>query len=177
VSAAVGAVLISAAGEAPALRVPVATVALRRATPAQAGAIHQLIVEHLVEGHLLPRTREEILGHAHRFVVATRGDQVLACAELAPLSRAVSEIRSFVVSRAARRCGVGRRIVDMLAQRAAEDGFATLCAFAHTPAYFVHLGFSIVPHVWLPEKIEADCRVCAHFRRCGQYAVIRPLHA
>ena len=27
----------------------------------------------------------------------------------------------------------------------------------------------------VPEKIETDCRGCAQFRRCGQYAVILPL--
>jgi N-acetylglutamate synthase-like GNAT family acetyltransferase len=35
--------------------------------------------------------------------------------------------------------------------------------------------FSIVPHVWLPEKIVTDCHACPHFRQCGQYAVIREL--
>jgi hypothetical protein len=33
----------------------------------------------------------------------------------------------------------------------------------------------MVPHVWLPEKIETDCHSCPHFRRCGQYAVQREL--
>jgi hypothetical protein len=37
------------------------------------------------------------------------------------------------------------------------------------------MGFSIVPHVWLSEKILTDCRECPEFRRCGQYAVIRTL--
>jgi len=54
-------------------------------------------------------------------------------------------------------------------------GFETLCAFTHSPEYFVRMGFSIVPHTWLPEKIETDCRSCAQFRHCGQYAVLLPL--
>jgi hypothetical protein len=29
----------------------------------------------------------------------------------------------------------------------------------------------------VPEKIERDCRSCAQFRRCGQYAVTLPLKA
>jgi hypothetical protein len=37
------------------------------------------------------------------------------------------------------------------------------------------MGFSIVPHPWIPEKIEADCRTCPLFRHCGQYAVTLPL--
>ena len=150
-------------------------ITLRTADANEASAIHELIVEHLAEGHLLPRERGEIVVHAHRFVVAVQGDDVLACAELAPLSRSVAEVRSLVVSREARSLGVGRRLIDELLHRASMAGFDKLCAFTHSPGYFVHLGFSIVPHAWLPEKIVTDCHSCPHFRRCGQYAVVRAL--
>ena len=152
---------------------PAEAIALRTASPDEADAIHALIVEHLAEGHLLPRQLQEIAVHAHRFVVAVQNDQVLACAELAPLSRGVSEVRSFVVSREARSLGVGRQIIDELARRATMAGFDKLCAFTHAPGFFVHLGYSIVPHVWLAEKIVTDCHSCVHFRHCGQYAVVR----
>ena len=56
--------------------------------------VRALIVEHLAEGRLLPRDRDEIAMHAHRFVLAIRGGRVVACAELAPLSRDVAEVRS-----------------------------------------------------------------------------------
>jgi N-acetylglutamate synthase-like GNAT family acetyltransferase len=150
-------------------------VAVRTASAQEVDAIHELIDEHLTEGHLLPRELDEILVHAHRFVVAVQDDEVLACAELAPLSHAVAEVRSMVVTREARGYGVGRRIVDELVRRATGAGFEKLCAFTHSPGYFVHLGFSIVPHAWLPEKIVTDCHACGQFRRCGQYAVVRSL--
>jgi amino-acid N-acetyltransferase len=150
-------------------------LAIRTATPADADAIDGLIADHAAEGRLLPRSREEIAVRASRFVVALRGGRIVACADLAPLSRSVAEVRSLVVSEAARSNGVGRRIVDELASRASAAGFETLCAFTHAAGYFVHMGFSIVPHVWLPEKIETDCRSCAQFRTCGQYAVMLPL--
>jgi amino-acid N-acetyltransferase len=150
-------------------------IELRTGSAADAGAIHALIVEHLAEGHLLPRQLGEICVHAHRFVVATQNDDVVACAELAPLSRTVSEVRSFVVSRDARGLGVGQRLVQELTRRAEVAGFDKLCAFTHAPGFFVHLGFSIVPHVWLPEKIVTDCHSCVHFRQCGQYAVVRAI--
>ncbi len=148
-------------------------IALRTASPSEADAIHGLIVEHLAEGHLLPRELGEIAIHAHRFMVAVQNDQVIACAELAPLSRGVSEARSFVVSREARSLGLGHLIIEELARRATMAGFEKLCAFTHAPGFFVHLGFSIVPHVWLSEKIVTDCHSCVHFRHCGQYAVVR----
>ena len=150
-----------------------APIALRTASPREAEAIHGLLVEHLAEGHLLPRELDEIAIHSHRFVVAIQNDRVIACGELAPLSRGVSEVRSFVVSREARSLGLGHLIVEELARRAAMAGFEKLCAFTHAPGFFVHLGFSIVPHVWLSEKIVTDCHSCVHFRHCGQYAVVR----
>jgi amino-acid N-acetyltransferase len=154
---------------------PVGAPALRAATAADALAIHALIVEHLDEGHLLPRTLDEVTAHAHRFIVAAEGTRVLACGELAPLSRAVGEVRSLVVTRDARRLGLGAEIIDEIVEKATAAGFDSLCAFTHTPSYFVRFGFSIVPHVWLPEKIVTDCHSCPHFRQCGQYPVVRML--
>jgi amino-acid N-acetyltransferase len=151
------------------------SLTLREATPDDARAIHGLIAQHLDEGRLLPRDLAEINIHTHRFVVASNDDGVVGCADLAPLSRTVAEVRSLVVSDRARSTGVGSRLIDALMARASRAGFDRLCAFTHAPAYFVQLGFSIVPHEWLPEKISADCGTCALFRRCGQYAVMLPL--
>jgi amino-acid N-acetyltransferase len=150
---------------------------LREATPADAPAIHSLIVEHLAEGRLLARTREEIAMHAGRFSVAVLDGRVVGCADLAPLGGGVGEVRSLVVHTDARSYGVGRLLVDSLRRRAAAAGFHTLSAFTHAPGYFVQIGFSIVPHAWLPEKIQTDCRTCPQFRQCGQYAVALPLDA
>ena len=156
-------------------QVDVAAFVLRTATAADAEAIHDLVTEYRGEGHLLPRSLDEIRVHAHRFVIATAGDCIIGCVDLAPLSRTVAEVRSLVVAAAARRAGVGHQLIDEVVGRAGRAGFDKLCAFTHAPSYFVELGFSIVPHVWLPEKIQADCRSCAEFRRCGQYAVMLPL--
>lgn len=150
-------------------------VRLRSASAEDAPAIHALIGVYLDEGHLLPRQLGEIIVHADRFVVAAVGNQIAACADLAPLSRTVAEIRSLVVSNAARSAGLGRRLIDALIARAEAAGYAKLCAFTHAPGYFVQLGFSLVPHHWVPEKIQTDCRACAQFRRCGQFAVVLPL--
>lgn len=148
---------------------------VRAATVADADGIHALIDRHVADGHLLPRRRDEIAAHASRFLVAVQGRRVVGCADLAPLSRSVAEIRSLVVGDAARSRGIGRQLVDELASRAAASGVETLCAFTHVPGYFIRMGFSIVPHTWLPEKIETDCRSCTLFRSCRQYAVMRPL--
>ena len=172
----------------------VAGGALRPATAEDAPAIHALIAKYQGEGRLLPRAEEEIARHADRFLVitdpafATSGrfgeagachrsygaasiGHVIGCAELAPLSHTVAEVRSLVVDEQARGLGFGRLLVDTIADEARLAGFRTVCAFTHDPAYFVRLGYSLVPHAWLPEKIVHDCAGCTLFRQCGQQAV------
>jgi RNA polymerase sigma factor (sigma-70 family) len=65
--------------------------------------------------------------------------------------------------------------VDELRRRARRERYEKLCAFTHAPGYFSQMGFSIVPHSWLLEKIFTDCVKCPHFRRCGQYGMVVPL--
>jgi amino-acid N-acetyltransferase len=168
------------AGRVRAHRSPQA-VTLRPATPADAPAIHALIEAHLAEGHLLPRSIGELTVHAPRFLVAVARPShrsaatIIACAELAPLSASVAEVRSLVVDQSVRARGIGRRLVDELRRSALREGFARLCAFTHDAGYFVRKGFSLVPHHWVPEKIARDCSTCALFRTCGQHAVMLPL--
>ena len=152
-------------------------ITLRPATPADAPAIHALIAENLEAGHLLPRSIVDIEEHSSRFVVAESKDAVVGCAELAPLSEDVAEVRSLVVDYRFRGRQIGGALVAQVAAAGVDGGFGTLCAFTHEPALFVRLGFSLVPHLWVPEKIAHDCHGCALFRRCGQYAVTFPLRA
>jgi amino-acid N-acetyltransferase len=157
-------------------------IVLRAAVAADAPALLALIAAHLEEGRLLPRTLDELIIHAPRFVVAVepasagdRPERILGCAELAPLSQTVAEVRSLVVSSNARNLGLGVKMVEALSSTARAMGYTRLTAFAHDPAFFVHRGFSIVPHTWVPEKIAHDCTACPLFRNCGQYAVVMEL--
>ena len=148
---------------------------LRTATPDDAEVLHALIQSHVLEGHLLPRDLEELRLHADRFVVCDVDGTLMACAELAPLSGRVSEVRSLVVKEDFRRVGLAARLVGELRRRAIAAGFDMLCAFTHDARFFVRQDFSIVPHTWLPEKISTDCVSCPLFRRCEQYAVVMSL--
>ena len=144
---------------------------VRRGSPADVTAIAALIEANLADGHLLPRTLEDLTRHADRFIVVAVDGRVAGCAELAPLSRAVAEVRSLVVDTTYRGRGLGSLLVEELKRAARRDGFSTLCAFTHAPSHFIRLGFSMVPHPWLPEKIQTDCYNCPKFRTCEQYAM------
>jgi amino-acid N-acetyltransferase len=150
-------------------------ITLRTAGASEAKKLYALIQANLEEGHLLPRTLGELAVHAERFVVAVKARKIVGCAELAPLSPHVAEVRSLAVDTAARGSRVGVMIVDELRLRARREGYEKLCAFTHAPRYFIHMGFSIVPHLWLAEKVFTDCVKCPQFRQCGQYAMVVPL--
>ena len=154
-----------------------ARITIRTSDASHAPKLHALIAAHLEEGRLLPRDLPDLTTHADRFVVALRGKKIVGCAELAPLSQHVAEVRSLAVDRDSRGSGVGVRLVEELRQRAHRQGYEKLCAFTHKPGYFSQMGFSIVPHLWLPEKIFTDCVKCPLFRQCGQYAMLLPLDA
>lgn len=148
---------------------------IRRGRPDQAEAMHALIMGALDEGHLLPRTLDDLRRHAERFLVIMAGDTLVGCAELAPLSGTVAEVRSLVIDEAHRGRRLGPALIESLGATARREQFGTLCAFTHEATHFVRLGFTIVPHTWLPEKIATDCVACPKFRTCGQYAVALPL--
>jgi amino-acid N-acetyltransferase len=149
---------------------------LRRATSTDAAAIHALITRHQSEGRLLPRTLDEVARQASRFVIVEDAFGLAGCGELMPLGPLVAEVRSLVVADRCRGAGIGRLVVDALVGDALGAGYQRLCAFTHEPGFFARLGFSLVPHAWLPEKISADCGTCPLFRRCGQTAMERRLH-
>jgi amino-acid N-acetyltransferase len=150
-------------------------VTLRSAEPSDAKKLYALIHANMEEGHLLPRTLTELTVHASRFVVAVKARKIVGCAELAPLSAHVAEVRSLAVDAGARGLRVGVMIVDELRRRARRQGFEKLSAFTHVPSYFINMGFSIVPHIWLAEKVFTDCVKCPQFRTCGQYAMVVPV--
>lgn len=153
---------------------------IRSADAADADALYALISAHTAEGHLLPRALDELRRHAARFLVAESGGdhgELLGCAELAPLSPRVAEVRSLVVTRDVRGAGLASRLVREIQSAARQQGFETLCAFTHDARFFVRQNFSIVPHTWLPEKIATDCLACPLFRKCEQHAMLLPLHA
>jgi amino-acid N-acetyltransferase len=152
-----------------------ARITLRSADVSDARRVHALIAAALGDHHLLPRTRDDVARRATRFVVAVRKRRIVGCAELAHLSPQVAEVRSLVVDPAVRHHGTGSRLVEELRTRARHAGYETLCAFTHAPGYFTPMGFSIVPHLWVAEKVYTDCVQCPRFRRCGQYAMVLPL--
>jgi len=153
-------------------------IEVRPAAPDEAADLFRLISDNLENGHLLPRPLGEIVLHVPSFLVSAGSTGVVGCAELARLGPGLAEVRSLVVADTHRNQGVGTRLLSRTIETAQCQGYKKLCAFAYNPHLFIRLGFSIVPHTWVPEKISTDCHRCVWFRRCLQYAValeLKPL--
>ena len=145
-----------------------ARITLRTADVREAKKLHALIQANLEEGHLLPRTLDELDAHATRFVVAVKGRAIVGCAELAPLSPTVAEVRSLAVDRPRAAADVGTAIVDELRRRARREGFERLCAFTHAPGYFTQHGLFHRPaHVAAREDLHRLRQVPAVPARAG----------
>ena len=151
-------------------------LAIRPATVADAAAIFALIQAYREEGRLLPRTLADLRKHANRFLVGDVNGRLVACAELAPLSANVAEIRSLVVDRDFRSNGLAAKLVAGLSACAQAIGFDRLTAFTHDTRFFLKMGFLPVKHAAVPEKIAKDCVRCPLFNHCDQYAMALPLH-
>src|SRR5262245_13712933 len=102
----------------PATTAPGTILTLRAATRDDVASIHALIARYQAPGRLLPRTEGEIARRIDRFYVVADGGAVVACAELAPLSAEVAEVRSLVVDEALRNLGLGRTLVEQLMREA-----------------------------------------------------------
>ena len=152
-------------------------VLIRPAVENEAADIFRLISDNFAVGHLLPRSFDEVAIHIPRFLVAVGSTGIIACGELAELSSRVAEVRSFVVSEQYRKHGIGKQLLTEILATARSQKFPLLCAFTHNPRTFIKLGFSIVPHHWIQEKVSIDCHSCVWFRRCHQYAVVFDLRS
>ena len=150
-------------------------VAIRPALANDANRVYELIRDNVTTGHLLARSIDEVTRHVPRFFVATKNNKVVGCAELAHLSKTVTEVRSLVVDTEHRNIGIGGHLLSALVTQAVSLRVPRVCAFTHQARPFIHAGFSVVPHPWVPEKIAADCQECDLFRRCHQFAVVLDL--
>ena len=150
-------------------------VTIRPALANDATRVDELIKDNVKTGHLLARSIEEVTLHVPRFFVATKNNKVIGCAELTRLSKTVAEVRSLVVDTEHRNIGIGSHLLSALVTQAVSLRVPRVCAFTHQARPFIHAGFSVVPHPWVPEKIISDCQECDLFRRCHQFAVVLDL--
>jgi amino-acid N-acetyltransferase len=138
---------------------------VRRAAPADAGAISALVAGYAAEDVMLPRTPEQVLLAVDDYVVATDAHgRVLACAALREYSPSLAELVSLAVAREAHGRGLGRVMVAEVERLAAKRGFASVFAHTLSPCFFEAVGYAPVDRGAFPEKRARPHTTCVHRR-------------
>jgi amino-acid N-acetyltransferase len=152
--------------------VPAGTPTVRPATEADVAAIASVVNAHAREGHLLPRSAENIRASIQSWLVAELDGVVVGIGSLLAMSPTLVEVRSLAVLPAFRSYGIGALIVQGLVARARSRGIPTVFALTRAVPFFARLGFMVTDKERFPEKVWTDCAVCPLKDACDETAVV-----
>ena len=163
---------------------------IRPAAISDVPTIHHLLEIYAAQGNLLPRTMNELYRHLRDFFVVEMDgsatapgvalpppslESKLACGALEIFTDDLGEVRSLVVDDAYKGRGLGRLLVERLAEEARAIGLKRLMALTYVPEFFHKLGFKTVSKDTLPEKVWSVCVKCYKFNHCDEIAVLLEL--
>lgn len=117
------------------------TVTIRKARHADIPELRMFIQGFVTNGHLLPRTLDELQDLLDHFFVAELNGEIVGCAGLEIYSRKLAEIRSLAVSAKARGQGVGKRLVAACEELAIEHGVYEIMAISAEDGFFQSCGY------------------------------------
>jgi amino-acid N-acetyltransferase len=149
---------------------------VRKAVMHDIAPILALINGYAAKGVMLPRTEFELSEAIRDFTVVTLGGELLGCGALHFYSPTIGEIRSLAVHQHAKTHGVGRRLVEALAEEARLYELDAVFAFTYVVEFFQKVGFQVVERGALPLKAWKDCVRCPKFQECDEVAVLKVLH-
>lgn len=147
-------------------------VQMRKARPADVGAMLALINEYATRGIMLPRTEFELCENLRDFTVAYEGDRLVGCGALHFYTPQTAELRSLAVVEHRKSGGVGRKLVDEVLKEARDFGLDLVFAFTYVVGFFEKCGFAVVDRGSLPLKAWKDCLRCPKFSSCDETAMV-----
>ncbi|MDQ2899631.1 MAG: N-acetyltransferase [Acidobacteriota bacterium] len=150
--------------------------AVRKAAMGDIAPLLELINSYAANGIMLSRTEFELSENIRDFSVIYSGNQLLGCGALHFYSPTMGEVRSLAVAESAKTHGVGRILVEALAQEASDYLLDAVFAFTYVPQFFEKVGFREVERGALPLKAWKDCLRCPKFQSCDEIAVLRVLN-
>jgi amino-acid N-acetyltransferase len=145
---------------------------LRPATDADVQAIADIVNEHARQGHLLPRSADNVRASLPNWLVAEIDGVIVGIGSLVEMSPTLVEVRSLAVLPAYRSYGVGGLIVRGLVEQARRRSIPTVFALTRAVPFFERLGFVVTDKQDFPEKVWKDCVVCPLQQCCDETAVV-----
>jgi amino-acid N-acetyltransferase len=148
-----------------------AAVTLRKANVRDVPTMARVINGFAAQGLMLPKSQHQLYQDVRDFVVATAGDEIVACGALHVVWGDLAEVRSLAVAEGWQSQGLGQLIVNNLIAEARALGLPQVFALTYRQDFFERLGFHVVPRESLPHKIWGDCLNCPKFPNCDEIAV------
>ncbi len=134
-------------------------ITLRPALPRDVPRIAELVGAHVADRRLLAKDLVTLYEDVQEFVVAIDGDLVVGAGALHVMWADLGETRTVVVDPAVQGCGVGRRLVATLLERARALGLSRLFCLTFETEFFARLGFEpIEGHAVSPDVYELMMR-------------------
>lgn len=147
----------------------------RKATFRDVEAMQQVINQYADQGLMLARSRNMLYETLRDFVLAEQDGRIVGVGALHMVWDELAEIRALAVTPDAVGKGVGRKIVETLAEEAKDLGIKTLFALTYQPQFFERLGFHEEPKEKLSHKVWKECINCPKFPNCDEIAMVKEL--
>ena len=149
------------------------TGVIRKPRLSEIAGVKALVDEAAREGRVLPRTIAELYESVRDFHVYVDEHGVGGCCALHIDMADLAELRSLVVRRELRGCGVAVRLIEACMEEAAALRIARVYALTRVRPLFEKLGFGEIDKRELPHKVFKDCVRCHLFPGCDEIAMIR----
>ncbi len=155
---------------------------LRNARLSDAEHIFALI--QLYRDQLVPRSMGNIVESIDRFFIAEANGEIAGCAsyqihpEIGKIEAATVEIVSVAVKSPFRRRGIGRALVEAVAERVSAFDPREILVLTFAPAFFASLGFVEIPKTQVMHKLYTGCINCTKHAdpfTCPEKAMTRAL--
>jgi amino-acid N-acetyltransferase len=148
---------------------------VRTAKISDAKAINALVNEYAEQDRMLYRSLADIYENLQSFTVAEDNGQIVGCCCLSIIWSDLAEIKSLAVDKSSMGKGIGKAIVEFVAEQARKLGITSIFALTMEPAFFEKIGFEKVEKDSLPMKVWSDCARCPKQDHCDEIAFIKPL--
>lgn len=150
---------------------------VRKAQPANAGRIFDLIQRYAEQDLMLPRKVLEIQNSIGDFFVFEKDGNVAAACSIKFGWDRLAEIRSLAVHPEYLRQGIGTKLVrECLAEAMARD-MEGVFVLTYADSFFEWMGFEVISKGALPLKVWADCMDCSKRNQCDEIAMVLDLES
>lgn len=124
---------------------------------------------------MLFRSHAELYETVRDFFVAEENNAILGICALEIVWADLAEVRSLAVAQGQQGKGIGRKLVEAVADEARRLGIQRIFALTYEEKFFEKLQFRVVDKSALPLKVWSVCIKCPKRDGCDEIAMVRTI--